>query len=107
MDSADKHLQDKGFTLTIITRTNSFTGINITWTDGFTWADVNLANKFTWKNSSCKIIGLLGRTLFNHTGLLGRICLLGYTLLEQKLPSQTLGRIRLRFMRERALTSLE
>ena len=43
MDSADKHLQDYGFTLTIITRTNRFTGINITGTDKFTWANFEKA----------------------------------------------------------------
>ena len=44
--------------------------------------------------------------LFKHTGLLGRIGLLGYTLLEQILPSQTLAGLD-RDLWEKALTSLE
>ena len=38
-----------------------------------------------------EIIGLIGRTLFKHTGLLGQIGLLGYALLEQTVPSQMLA----------------
>ena len=44
--------------------------------------------------------------MFKHTGLLGQIGLLGYTLLEQTLPSQTLAGSN-RDLWERALTSLE
>ena len=43
------------------------------------------------KEKCFRIIGLLGQTLFKHTGLLGQKGLLGYTLLEQTLPSQTLA----------------
>ena len=53
-----------------------------------------------------EIIGLLGRILLKHTGWLGRIGLLGYTLLEQTLPSQKLAGSD-RDLWERALTSLE
>ena len=35
--------------------------------------------------------GLLGRTMLKHTGLLGRIGLLGKKLLEQTVPSKRLA----------------
>ena len=49
---------------------------------------------------------IIGQTLFKHTGLLRQIGLLGYTLLEQTLPSQTLAGSD-RDLWETALTSLE
>ena len=58
------------------------------------------------KQKCFRIIGLLGQTLFKHTGLLGQKGLLGYTLLEQTLPSQTLAGSD-RDLWKTALTSLE